>query len=358
MLKKTSLVLARSRLIGWQNAFRMAYYHTWLVWRYSTPRKVWNVIMARLQRRRRASTVRAMPYRYYIDPTNICILHCPLCATGLGMLGRTKGMIRYEDYTRIVDQVAPYAYVLELYNWGEPFLHPRIFDIIGYAHKKRISVRLSSNLNRFDRQAAAQTVACGLDRLIVSVDGASQAIYEQYRRGGDLQRVSEHLQWLVEEKRRQRSATPFILVRMLVTRKNEQEIAAVRQLARELGADGFTTAPILVDTQDAALAREWLPSEAALSVYDYGAQQIENTWACDDLWEAMTINWDGGVAPCCWVHQQCHDLDNVLDKSIAEVWNGPAYLSARRTFSRQGPLSDDVPTICNRCRGRPLYLRD
>lgn len=357
-LNRLHVLARRIRIVGWQNAVRLALYHTRYVLRYSTPRKAWNAWAAKRQRKQRAATVRAMPYRYYVDPVNLCVLHCPLCPTGLGTLGRAQGFMAFEHYTRIVDEIAPYAYTLELYNWGEPFLHPRIFDMIRYAHDRRISVRISSNLNRFSPQAAAQTVASGLDRLIVSLDGASQAVYEQYRRGGSLPRVCEHIRWLVDEKRRQSSATPFVLVRMLVTRKNEHEVAAVRELARDLGADGFTIAPILVDTQNPALMQEWLPSEAALSAYDYDAQQIENAWSCDDLWEAMTINWDGGASPCCWVHQQRHDLDNVLNKPIAAVWNGAAYVSARRAFSRQGPLPDDVPTICHRCRGRPLYLRD
>jgi MoaA/NifB/PqqE/SkfB family radical SAM enzyme len=348
----------RWRLLGGRNVYALMRYHGRHVLRYSTPRKELNLLRAKAALWRRASVVPAMPYRYYIDPTNVCVLHCPLCPTGLGTLGRPKGLMAYEDYTRIVDQIAPHAYVLELYNWGEPFLHPRIFDMIRYAHDKRISVRLSSNLNRYDRQAAESTVASGLDRLIVSVDGATQAVYSQYRRGGDLQRVLSHVALLVDERLRQRSATPFILMRMLVTRKNEHEISAVRQIARDLGVDGFSTAPILVDTSDAELVREWLPAEASHSVYNYDAPQVENVYSCSDLWQAMTINWDGGVSPCCWVHRQEHDLANALDQPIAEIWNGAAYQSARRTLDRHNPLTKDVVTICNRCRGRPLYLKD
>jgi len=101
-----------------------------------------------------------------------------------------------EDFKRIVDQIAPYAYYVELYNWGEPFLHPQIFDMIRYASERKISVQLSSNLNYFNEEMAEQAVASGLTRLLVSVDGATQETYEKYRCGGRLEVVLQtYVSW-------------------------------------------------------------------------------------------------------------------------------------------------------------------
>ena len=99
-----------------------------------------------------------------------------------------------------------------------------------------------------------------------------------------------------------------------------------------------------------------MPTNPAYSHYDYGAEKLENTWDCHDLWEAMVINWDGGVAPCCWLHDPQFDFGNVTDQTVREIWNGPDYVSARRAVAGRKKRPDDMPTICHRCRGHPHYM--
>lgn len=352
------LFIARTRNRGLRNTTRLVRYHADHLLRYSTPVKVVNFIAIKFQKRLRCGKVWGMPYRYNIDPTNVCNLRCPVCPTGLGTIGRERGRIHFDNFAAIVDQIAKYTYVLELYNWGEPFLHPRIFDMIHYAHKRRISVRLSSNMNYFGREMAERTVASGLDRIIVSVDGSTQESYEKYRRGGNLSRVLGNVSLLVEEKRQQNSLYPFILIRMLINRYNEHQIDKVRQIAKELGADGFSTGGFFIDTTDPSQVQEWLPTDKAQSYYDRSTGKLENVWHCSDLWESMTINWDGGVAPCCWLHHKKNDFDNVFEKPVAEIWNGEAYVSSRRVFALGGSGAGPKKTICTACKGRPRYLKD
>jgi MoaA/NifB/PqqE/SkfB family radical SAM enzyme len=137
---------------------------------------------------RKLAKVWGYPYHYVVDPTNICILHCPLCPTGRGTLKRSRGKMALDDFKKLIDEVAEYAYFLDLYNWGEPFLHPQIFDMINYASSRNISTRVSTNLNYFDVGMAEQAVVSGLEELVISLDGADQETYETYRVGGSLER--------------------------------------------------------------------------------------------------------------------------------------------------------------------------
>jgi len=340
---------------GWDNTWRMIDLRLRML-RYNTPKKMYNFGLIQIQKWLRRERLWGMPYRYNIDPTNICNLKCPLCPTGLGILKRRKGKMPLEAYKSLIDQIAPYAYWVELYNWGEPFLHPQIFDMIRYAHERDIFVRMSSNMNYFDPAMAEKTVASGLDALIISVDGATEATYQKLRRGGQLSRVIENVKSLVEAKRQAHSRQPYTTLRMLVHRYNEGEINQVRQLAADLGVDAFTTGTLFVNVNDQAQVETWLPENEAFSYYDYAAEHLENSWNCADLWEAMIINWDGGVSPCCWIHNVDHDLDNTFTKSLKTIWNGPAYISARRVFALRGPKPPIVSTVCAACRGNPKYL--
>ncbi|MGD8398005.1 MAG: radical SAM protein, partial [Anaerolineae bacterium] len=243
----------------WGSRARIYRFHLGEFVRCSTPRKLANLIRIKAQQWLRRERVAGLPYHYFIDPINVCNLRCPLCPTGRGVLARPRGRMDLEDLKRIVDEIAPYAYRIELYNWGEPLLHPDILEMIRYARGKRIMVGLSSNLNRLDRETAQQLVTSGLSQLVVSIDGADQETYAAYRRRGQLDRVLENLGLLVEARQALGSRTPFLIWRMLVGRHNETQVEDVARLAHEMGVDSFTTGLLYVDTRDPGQVAEWLP---------------------------------------------------------------------------------------------------
>jgi len=350
------LFLHRIRARGLWPSVNTKAFHLRADLRVTSARKLWNWVLIKVQRWMRTPRLLGMPYRYVIDPVNYCVLSCPLCPTGRKTLGRAPGKLPVDAYRRLVDTIAPYAYYIDLFNWGEPFLHPDIFEMIQYASSRKIVVRISSNLNAFRARDAERLVRSGLTDLSVSVDGAEQETYEAYRVGGNLERVTDSVRSIVQAKRQLGSATPFINVRMLVTRKNEDAVQDVRALAGELGADVFSFAPIFVTSHGIEDADEWLPANTALSCYQTteGRYEVVNIWDCADLWEQMTINWDGSVLPCCWLHEPEHDFGNVFVTSLRDVWNNSHYVNSRRVFSRRGPM-DSPRTVCAMCRGRPEF---
>jgi len=323
--------------------------------RHSTPRKLANWLLAKAQRRLRVARVYGYPYHYVIDPTNICILHCPLCPTGRGTLKRPRGRMALDDFQRMIDEVAEYAYFVDLYNWGEPFLHPQVFDMIAYASSKNISTKISTNLNYFDQGMARQVVESGLEELVVSLDGADQEIYETYRVGGSLNKVLSNLRLVLERKEMMHSPFPFVTIRVLLNRHNESQISEIRQLGRRLGVDNIVVAPIMVDTDRREDMEEWLPTKDSYSFYDYETRQdktLQRAGACPYLWQRFVISWEGGVSPCCWYDDPANDFGNAFAEPVKTIWNNEFYLASRRVFRGERASRE---TICVRCRGRPHY---
>ena len=234
----------------WRDDFRTYRFHVAEFLRCSTPHKFANLVLARVQRWLRRDRLIGMPPHYFIDPINICNLRCPLCPTGCGVLARPRGRMALDDLKRIVDEIAPYAYRVELYNWGEPLLHPQIFEMIEYVSQRRIAVGLSSNLNYLDANMARRLVASGLSQLVVSVDGVTQESYAAYRRGGRLDVVLENLRLLLETRRAVGRRTPFIIWRMLIGKHNEHEVEAGQRMAHDMGVDSFSIDTLFVDTSD------------------------------------------------------------------------------------------------------------
>lgn len=344
---------------GPKNSYRFYSHYLHQFIEHSTIPKITNLVGIKIQKWLRIDHVSGMPFIYTIDPLNACNLRCPLCPTGLGILGRKRGKLDLEKYISIIDQIAPYAYKVSLYNWGEPFLHPDIFKIIAYTSSKRIEVLISSNLNHFNPEMAEETVLSGLDTLLVSVDGTTQEVYEKYRRKGNLSLVLDNLRLLVDAKRRLGRSKPFIYMRMLINRYNENQIDEMKQISEDIGVDAFEVGGLYVDTNNPDQIKEWLPEKEQLAAYDYSGEKLSNSWHCvDDLWQGMVINWDGGVAPCCWMHDKKNDLSNVFNEPIRDLWNGAPYISSRRVFAYGGPKAGPIETICTRCKGKPQYLKD
>ena len=112
----------------WRAPARQTTFYLSRYLRLQHPAKIGNFLVAKAAKTAPArSTGKPMPYRYTIDPTNTCNLRCPLCPTGLGILKRERGLDRiWTKYRRTRrPNHAPWSYLLELYNWGEPFLHRR-----------------------------------------------------------------------------------------------------------------------------------------------------------------------------------------------------------------------------------------
>lgn len=325
---------------------------------HTTFKKVTNYLLIKIQKRLRIINLSGMPYLYVIDPTNACNLRCKLCPTGLGILGRKQGIIDFQKYKKIIDEIAPYANEVWLFNWGEPFLHPNICEIIEYTSNKKIAVRISSNLNRLRDNMADQIVLSGLDNLLISVDGADNDTYQKYRVGGNLDQVLKNIEEITKAKRKYKSKKPYIYLRMLINKHNSHQIEEMAKLALSLGVDALRVGPIYIDTTNESQVQEWLPDDSKLTVYNRDEEKLVNIHHCSDLWESMVINWDGGVSPCCWVHNKNHDMANAFDHSIKSIWNNREYHISRQVFSNQGKNKIIGENICTKCKGNPQYLID
>ena len=182
----------------------------WLATRYFSWRKLFNFIRVETQLRFTRRVIWGNPYEWEIDTTNICQLKCPLCHTGKGTIHRDQGVMDFDLFTKVVDQIKSSCMWLTLYSWGEPFLNRRIHEYIEYAHNKNIATIISSNLNKpLTPKIAEQVIKSGLDVMIVSLDGVTQDVYEVYRVNGYLNHVLANLHILDDMKRELGSKTPY-----------------------------------------------------------------------------------------------------------------------------------------------------
>jgi radical SAM protein with 4Fe4S-binding SPASM domain len=321
---------------------------------HSTWRKLTNLLLVESEWLLRRQVVRGRPYILFVDPTNVCNLRCPLCPTGTGDLGRAAGMLTYECFTEIIDRFAPYAYEVNLYNWGEPLLNKDIFRMIEYAHDRNLMPAMSSNLNTVRASDVENLARSSLEYLTVSLDGTTPDVYAHYRRGGKFESVIENLQRLLELRRSLKRKTPFIEWQFIVMKHNVHQLDEARRLAKAIGVDLLRFIPVGLPfeaKERAKLQQEWYPELGDPSERNAGFQyqflQTPERSACFYLYRSITVNPDGRVSPCCIVYGEKNDFGHSLTQGVDELWNNEHYQSARALFSKKG--TPTVDTICDRC---------
>src|ERR1700710_1903878 len=149
------------------------------------------------------------PVSISFEPTTSCNLRCPECPSGLRAFTHPTGMLQKNFFKETIDQLYKELAYLVFYFQGEPYLNPEFLDMVKYASSKKIYTATSTNAHYLTDANAKKTIESGLDRLIISIDGTTQQVYQQYRVGGTLDKVLEGAKNLVKWKRQLKSKTPF-----------------------------------------------------------------------------------------------------------------------------------------------------
>ena len=288
------------------------------------------------------------PFNVSIEPTTECNLACPECPSGLKSFSRPTGRMDIELYSKFLNQSADYLLYLYFYFQGEPYLHPKFLEMVKMAKAKKIYTVTSTNAHFLTERKALETVESGLDRILVSVDGTTQEVYENYRKKGSLEKVKKGIGNLVEAKKKLKYSTPHIILQFLVVKPNEHQIEDIKQLGKLLGVDQvvFKTAQIY----DFENGSDLIPTIDKYSRYkklENGKFAIKNKMKnqCWKLWHSNVITWDGKVSPCCFDKDAKHNLGSLNTESVNDIWQNKKYQSFRKQILQDRKAID----ICKNC---------
>lgn len=288
------------------------------------------------------------PISIAIEPTTSCNLRCPECPSGLRQFTRPIGMLEPTFFKKTIDEVYKELIYLTFYFQGEPYLNPNFLDMVRYASDKEIYTSTSTNAHYLTKEQAKKTVESKLDRLIISIDGTTQETYEQYRIGGQLQKVIDGTKNIIDAKRELKSNTPHVVFQFLVVKPNEHQLEDVKKLAHELGVDEvvFKTAQVY----DFENGNSLIPENIKYSRYKKnadGSYAIKNKLLnqCWRMWSSCVVTWDGVVVPCCFDKDAKHQLGDLKIQNFEELWESVKYQDFRQSILKSRQEID----ICKNC---------
>jgi radical SAM protein with 4Fe4S-binding SPASM domain len=262
----------------------------------------------------------------------------------------------FDDYKKIIDELAKDLILVRLYNWGEPLLNKNIIAMIRYAHDRGMGVTISTNLNILDCQAAADLLEAGLQKIFISCDGTSGDTYKKYHIGGKYRAVMDNLKLLLEEKRKLSECSTRIIWLFHVFRHNEHEVKKARKMAQKLGLEirinkmRTDMGKEIFETASQAIERDqqWIPEDRHYCAFDLGKKEaLKKRSFCSLAWKETVVNWDGSVLPCCSVWEEKYSFGNAFTEGFKKIWNSKAYVAARKELAGR---KNNQQTVCHICK--------
>jgi len=319
-------------------------FHLWRKYglRVVTAAKVRNYARAIRDFENHAVRTRSLPTILNLDTYNTCNLACPFCVTGTRQMEREICRMPLEQAMRVIDAVRSHVLEVRLFNLGEPFLNPDIFDLIRYASDAGLFTVIHSNLSLKVDGLPEKVVSSGLDFLSISMDGSTQESLVRYRRKARSDVVKENIRRIIEERNRKGHSRPIVEIACCVFRHNEHELEELKRIGEELGVDGVVPRRAFI----------YLPSFVPVNpefqpLHGYGFEGS----TCRFLYHELTVEADGRISPCCLSFSRRWDVGTVMDLGNLEgLWNSEQFRRMRSCTGKDPAAVGEEETLCRYCR--------
>jgi MoaA/NifB/PqqE/SkfB family radical SAM enzyme len=333
--------------------------------------------------RARTTAAPELPRQVYIEVTNRCNSRCASCPLTYDhfLPWEPKRHLSWQRFRQIVDQL-PAIERAVLHGIGEPLLNPELPRFVAHLKARGAHVLFNTNALLLDERRGDALAASGLDELRVSLDAATPALYARLRGIDRLPQIIGNLHaFVARHGGRERPRLSLWFVGM---RENLHELPAFVRLGAAVGApevylqrlvyfgggerldDETTMVPEqslfgTLEQRQAALILECERLAAELGVcftasgattpHESVAVKGAHPWqGCYRPWALLYITANGAALPCCIAPFATPDyagiiLGNILERPLAEVWNGERYQELRAAVLSERP----APWPCQHC---------
>jgi radical SAM protein with 4Fe4S-binding SPASM domain len=304
---------------------------------------------------------------------------CPIAFRADGPPYGPPAFMPFETFTQLIDQFGTLE-ELQLQGLGEPFMHPRFFDMVRYATDKGIRVSTNSNLTLLNARRAEQCVTSGLEWLHVSLDGATPETYERIRVRSRFERVVRNLKLIMLARERLGSVRPHFRLVVVAMQQNLHELPALVRLAHAWSIDTIFVQHLCHDFGESTLPAQYRPMREfiqAQTLLTEEPQRVARYFAearltaqelkvdlrlpqtqprehpphtpgpqrCDWPWRGAYISYQGQAMPCCMVATPDRiNFGDMAKEGVEAVWNNAAYETFRERLASEQP-----PEICRSC---------
>ena len=276
-----------------------------------------------------------------------------------------------------------------LQGWGEPLLHPRIWEMVRLVKEEGAKVGFTTNGTLLSPGILEHAMDCGLDIMGISLAGATPETHKKMRRGCSFEAIDASLRAF--RNLRSKSPYPSLHIAFMLLKSNWRELNLLLDLA-----DRWEVNEIVVSNLDLVcspeMEQESLPahpelwgdvlealkesrekaSQRGIHLHYYRPDIVEPCAQCkENVLRSCVISFSGDVSPCVMTNISLksksaafyfrggsHPIEkyvfgNINAAPLEEIWNSEKARQFRENIQKRlemkSPGLECLPGPCHHC---------
>lgn len=282
-----------------------------------------------------------------LDLSTICQLRCKECSTAKGITHNSiigRGQMSFRFFKSFIDN-NPQIKRIEMSNWGEIFLNKDIASIIKYAFEHNVVLYCGNgtNFNDVDEEVLEYLVKYKVEFLNLSIDGATQETYDQYRVNGNLSKVLANIERLNYYKKQYNSVYPKLSWQFIIFGHNEHEIPQIKDMCRQY--DMAFNPKLNYSEFSPVRNKVFVRQESGLGVatrQEYKDLYYKEYKApCYHCFVSPQVNWDGQILGCSI--NKWKALGNIVNEDLLTWQKSEKFKQLVSVLFEGKPCDDSLP---------------
>ena len=317
--------------------------------------------------------------------TRRCNLHCVHCRSSSELEVAGHPDFSFDEAKRILDDIASYASPVVVLSGGEPLLRADVFDIAAHGTALGLRMCMATNGTLVTPEVCHKLKEAGIRMVSLSLDGSTAAVHDDFRSQPGAFDGTMNAARLFREH-----DIPF-LINSSFTKRNQDEIPRVYELAKKIGATAWYMFMIVPTGRGKEIMEELISAEdyEKLLKWHYEIERDEDellvrptcaphyyrifrqeakregkklqrrnlkfstggSKGCLAGQLICLIDVDGEVLPCSYFPKSA---GNIKKQSFQEIWeNSPLFAELRDFAGYHGRCGAcEYNAVCGGCRAR------
>ena len=321
------------------------------------------------------------PRQVQIEITNRCNMDCPMCQRE--DLGIELEHMSWGHFTKVVEKLE-HRENITLTGWGEPFIHPRVFDMIAHCKERGHKVMITSN-GLFTKPSRVEDILnSGVDVITFSIDSVNGN--ETVTEGHTSNKVYENIEAVVKGRK-----PGALVVRLQATlhQNCENDLYDVIRYGARIGCDIINVGRLdrqfrpnldrpnpqqerLIFLKADAIARscgiqlDWLQYSVSNGwtrfFYRLLKKKLHRSGQyCLKTFDYAYITREGDVTPCCLLPKS--KMGNLLHDSLGSIWKNEKFDFFRENYRDTCGtcdlwVIDQIPSSAEPAPPKPTNVQD
>jgi radical SAM protein with 4Fe4S-binding SPASM domain len=187
-----------------------------------------------------------------------------------------------------------YMSYIYFYNWGEPLLHPDLWEMISFASERKIKTSIITNGTLLKDKIIDRIFQSGLSTISFSMDGVGENYTSA--RGFEYDKLKKGILEFITEKKKRNLDLPRIELNVVLKNNDTEYTEKIEKEWREY-VDTINYQPMIK------------------------YEEFTRKNPCRELWKGnLVVLWDGRVLPCCVDYEGELVLGDVKKESLKDIW--------------------------------------